>query len=550
MTSLHFPNPSLENPWTSPSGIEYTYDGVKWKVSSSGSGSGLEEWTPTLSPNSTYLENTNTMDFSVSQDGKVLTCSSNVTQQAPAFVYPQLTYTNSEYIGFYFSIDSTNLTELGSTPEYYLYMFLTAEGVSIDNITPDNPLVGTVIALNKTSFDATQLGSIIVGDEGPGASVTYISSDLFYLGVKGTDVILMRNNIVLATYTLTDPLATGSLDKISVLGIFGGGSDELSGSFDINVNVPSVFFTNGGDTMNTVSEKIIEPSSYPVDRENKAYIITGMGETAGSEVGKVQDGSMFSFSDTGVAAGRSDLEDNFDTSKSVTFDNNLTVGGNISVGGSINGTIQDTVGLKSKDDDGYIFSEFVKYQYIFTGAGNTNTTATVPDVSSNSDEVFPFFDITTSGHQDKTLSVSSGLAGDFVVNGVSTGSSTYDISGNKSVKFIKGGSEAGSQRWNVIDMSAPTPPIRVISGNYTLTPEDNGGKILYGGSTQSGLVTIFIGDSLWDNFTCDVIHIGGGTTTLSFSTSGSMVITGFTTTLTANSSRNITVYDTNKGILT
>lgn len=78
----------------------------------------------------------------------------------------------------------------------------------------------------------------------------------------------------------------------------------------------------------------------------------------------------------------------------------------------------------------------------------------------------------------------------------------------------------------------------------------NGKEIMCGEGGTNGTFAVQVPDTLSEGFTCNIIHVTGGTTTVSVAATGSMNLVGDLSQLPPTSMRNISVYGVNKAAAT
>jgi len=389
MASLQFPDPNVENPWIAPNGVEYEHDGVKWNIVS---GELLEEWIPVANINTTQLA-TNSADVTISPDGKVASFATNPSPtQDFTYVEPFISHSYSEYTGYYFKIDPSNLTATGGSPVFNLYLILGNSQVDINTADATDPANGVVLAFNETTFadgGANGIGNLVVGDTSgtPIPSTAYSASDVFYIGMKGADIILRQNGDTIATHTLTDVDALNSLVRINTFGFFTGGQGDFSGYLDIDVNVPDPLFTEGADTLYTVNEVAVDENSYPVDRTDKTFIIRGLGQVASTVIGDVTDGSIFTFNASDEPASRTDIEPNVPVVLSEDGNGDIVADIDCNVLRMDNGSIQIGGEIPVIAGCGFTIEPKVMYAFSFTNRGNSVKSLMVEESSIGSPQV-------------------------------------------------------------------------------------------------------------------------------------------------------------------
>ena len=213
-------------------------------------------------------------------------------------------------------------------------------------------------------------------------------------------------------------------------------------------NSPSVAY-NGVELF--TDNPIIDPASYPDPedgRANKPYIIAGLDQTVGSELGFVQDGIVFIFDEDENPGSRTVLDNVLDPDANNTFTGaNLFTNLNRFDGGLIDRVPLDGSQLPTND-----FGQLDPYRSYLHKITNSSTyTATLGDPSPDGPgELLKYIRVTAVGKDGKiTISTDN----PFWQDGEDTLNNSIDLTSGMDILFVGGPTTSNNPRWHIIQLA-------------------------------------------------------------------------------------------------
>lgn len=334
MANLQFPDPNVENPWTSDSGVVYHHDGDKWNAESgaSGGGGGLEEWTPNLVGEILAIDSGEALgEFNTSVE-----VNENDTVITPSSIYET-----------HVSATTTLTARMGGgiTAVYYNYTLpnsISASG-SISLIGLYNDSQSPNIGIHVLTLETENSGNdfYFTADEQAQVTPTYSRSDIENSEWASTYEVISPSEFKAEVYK--DGVKVGEYTKdysgsiieaydyyvVPMLRV--NSTDNIEG-FELTQNRAPTYPITGTSMPRVKDTYVIDPTSYPSGREDKAYIISDVdtitsGKAISSEIGDLFEGSIATFDTSGNMSTRTAEGDGVDHSAPLIVDTDLQLGG-------------------------------------------------------------------------------------------------------------------------------------------------------------------------------------------------------------------------------